>query len=162
MRDRRSAAEIAADRQASPAPGIKRELRWAAILSIGALLGHAVDAPDHLTEWWGFATFFVVVGAFQFFYGFGLLLQPWKYDDTGGLRAGAEQRGRSYYVLGLVLAIAVVVAYAITRTSGLPFLGPDAKAERLTLLSLIPVALDLPLIYCLAAAIHRTRQVGRP
>jgi len=134
----------------------KKLLRWAAILSIGALLGHGIDASDHLTEWWGFSAYFVTAGAFQFFYGFGLLLQPWRYDDTGGVRADADRYGRPYYVLGLVLTASIVVLYVITRTTGIPFFGPEAGAERVTILSLVPIALDLPLIYCLIELLRRT------
>jgi hypothetical protein len=135
----------------------KRLLRWAAILSICALVGHAVDAPDHLSEWWGFSAYFVTAGAFQFFYGFGLFLQPWKYDETGGLRKSPDRYGRPYYILGLALTLSIVVLYIITRTTGLPFFGPQAAAERVTPLSLVPIAIDLPLIYCLSSLLYRTR-----
>jgi hypothetical protein len=64
---------------------VKTYVRWAAVLSITALVGHAMDVKDHLTEWWGYSAYFVTAGAFQFFYGFGLLLQPWRYDDSGKL-----------------------------------------------------------------------------
>lgn len=142
-------------------PGVNNLLRWAAILSIGALLCHAIDAPDHLTEWWGFSAYFVTAGAFQFFYGFALLLKPWRYDDTGGLRDEADRFGRLYYVLGLVLTASIVVLYVITRTTGMPFLGPDAGAERVTILSLLPIAEDIPLMYCLAALLRRTGKSSR-
>lgn len=127
----------------------KRLLYWAAGLSIASLLAHAVDAPDHLTEWWGYATFFVMAGAFQFFYGFGLLLQPWRYDDTGDVRRDADRRGRPYYMLGIALTASVIVVYAVSRTTGMPFFGPDAAAEPVTVLSLVPIAESVPLLYCL-------------
>jgi hypothetical protein len=135
---------------------VKRLIRWTAILSIGAVVCHAIDTPDHLKEWWGFSAFFVTVAAFQFFYGFGLLLQPWKYDDAGNLREDAERRGRPYYVLGLVLSISIVVMYIITRTTGMPFFGQAAKAESVSVLSLVPFAENLPLIYCLVQLLRRT------
>jgi hypothetical protein len=144
--------------QLSATPDVKRLIRLTAILSIGALICHAIDTPDHLTEWWGFSAYFVTAGAFQFFYGFGLLLQPWRYDDTGGLRDNSDRFGRSYYVLGLVLTASIVVLYVITRTTGMPFFGPNAKAEPVTILSLVPIAEDLPLIYCLAQLLRRTNR----
>jgi hypothetical protein len=136
----------------------KRLLRWAAILAIGALVGHAVDTPDHLNEWWGYSAYFVTAGAFQFFYGFGLLLQPWRYDESGGLRTDADRYGRPYYILGLALTASIILLYIITRTTGMPFFGPQAAAERVTALSLVPIAIDLPLVYCLAALLYRTRR----
>ena len=69
---------------------IRSLIRWSMILSLGAIVGHAIDAPEHLTEWVGYSAYFVTAGAFQFFYGFGLLIQPWRYDDTGGLRDNAD------------------------------------------------------------------------
>ena len=141
-------------------PGVQRLLRLAAILSICALLAHSIDAPDHLTEWWGFAAFSVTAGAFQFFYGFLLLLRPWEYDEIGGVRANPDRYGLPSYILGLVLASSVVVLFVVTRTVGMPFLGPAAGVERVTLLSLVPIALDLPVIYCLGEALFRTRSVA--
>ena len=135
---------------------VKKLVRWAAFLSIGALVCHAIDVPDHLTEWWGFSAYFVTVGAFQFFYGFGLLLKPWRYDESGDMRINPDRYGRSYYVLGLVLSVSIIVLYIISRTSGMPFFGPDAKAQSFTILSLVPVVENLPLIYCLALILHRT------
>lgn len=128
----------------------KRLLYWAAGLSIGSVIAHAIDAPDHLTEWWGYSTFFITVAAFQFFYGFGLLLQPWRYDDTGAERTNSEGYGQPYYILGIVLTGSIIVVYIITRTAGMPFFGPGAVVERVTGLSLVPVAENIPLLYCLA------------
>jgi hypothetical protein len=134
----------------------RRLIKWAAFLSIGALVCHAIDTPDHLTEWWGFSAFFVTGAAFQFFYGFGLLLQPWRYDDTGELRENSNRYGRPYYIVGLVLAISIMFVYIITRTSGMPFFGEAAKAEPFTWLSVIPIIEDIPLTYCLFQLIRRT------
>lgn len=145
-------------KQTPGASNVKGLLRWAAVLSIAALLGHAVDAPDHLAEWWGFSTYFVTAGAFQFFYGFGLLLQPWRYDDTGGVRDEPDRFGRPYYVLGLVLTASIVVLYVITRTTGMPFFGPTAAARPVTALSLVPITVDVPLMYCLVELLRRTGQ----
>jgi len=143
--------------QETPArPDLERLLRWATILSIAAILGHAIDAPEHLTEWWGFSAYLVTAGAFQFFYGFGLLLKPWRYDETGGLREDGDRFGRPYYVLGLALTVSVVVVYVVSRTTGLPFFGPSAAAERFSVPGLVPVLLDLPLICCLAQLLRRT------
>lgn len=149
-------AEGGSEQQSASMRNSQRLLRWSAILSICALLGHAIDAPDHLTEWWGFSAYFVTAGAFQFFYGFGLLLRPWAYDDTGGPRSDPDRFGRPYYVLGLVLTASIVILYLITRTTGMPFFGPQARAERVTVLSLVPIAVDVPLIYCLAELLRRT------
>lgn len=135
---------------------VQHLVRWAAILSIGALICHAIDVPDHLTEWWGYSAYFVTAAAFQFFYGFGLFLQPWRYNETGDLRDNPDSFGRPYFILGLVLTASIVILYIITRTTGIPFLSPDAVVERFTVLSLVPIVEDVPLMYCLAELMRRT------
>jgi hypothetical protein len=134
----------------------RKVIYWAAGLSIFALVTHAIDAPDHLAEWWGYGTFFVIVAAFQFFFGFFLLVQPWRYDNEGNLRANAERYGRSYFILGAVLAFSIILLYAVTRTTGMPFLSPEALIEPVTPLSLLPVIESVPLFYCHVWLIYHT------
>jgi hypothetical protein len=138
-----------------------RLILWTAGLSIGALFAHAIDAPDHLREWWGYGAFFVIIAAFQFFYGFALLLQPWKYDDSGTLRQDGDSRGRPFFVLGTILTCLVIAVYIITRISGMPFFGPDAVREPVTLLSLVAPAECLPLLYCHVLLFYRTRRLTK-
>ena len=127
----------------------RRLLYWAAGLSIGILLAHVVDLPDHLTEWWGYASFYMATGTTQFLFGFLLLFRPWRYDDTGGERKNSEYFGRPYYMLGTVIAAVVILFYIVTRTYGMPFAGPGAGPEKLTPLSLVFLIDNLLLLYCL-------------
>ncbi len=126
-------------------------LYWTAGLSMFSLVAHAIDAPDHLSEWWGYGTFFVIIAAFQFFLGIAMLIRPWRYDDNGNLRGGSQDRfGKPYYNIGIALSAAIVAIYLITRTTGMPFLSSEASREPVTFLSLIPPAVNIPLIYCFA------------
>lgn len=134
----------------------RRLLKWAAALSCATILAHAIDTPDHLNEWWGYATFFVIVAAIQFFLGVVLFLRPWQLDEDGKMRRDADRFGRPYFFLGIVLAASVIVLYIVTRTTGMPFLT-DAVVEPLTPLSLVPVIENIPLLYCLVALVRRTR-----
>ncbi len=135
----------------------RRIVNWTAILSILALVAHAIDAPDHLTEWWGYGTFFVVIAAFQFFYGLALFLRPWRYDDDGNVRPNADRYGRPYFILGTILTASVIIIYIVTRATGMPFLGPDAIKEPVTPLSLVPPLECVPLLYCHILLLLRTR-----
>ncbi len=144
--------------QESTAAQDVRLIRWCAILCIGALVAHAIDVPDHLREWWGFSTFAVVVGAFQFFYAFLLLLQPWRYDESGGSRENALHFGRGNFMLGIVLAAAELAGYLVSRTIGLPFIGPQAVREPVTILSLLPPAEDAVLLALLVLLWRRARR----
>jgi hypothetical protein len=132
-------------------------VNWTAILSILALVAHAIDAPDHLTEWWGYGAFFVTIAAFQFFYGLALFLRPWRYDEDGNLRPNADHWGRPYFILGTVLTASVIIIYIATRTVGIPFFGPDAIAEPVTPLSLVPPLECVALLYFHIWLLYRTR-----
>lgn len=134
----------------------RRLLFWAAGLCVGALVAHAIDVPDHLKEWWGYAAFFVTIGSLQFFFSLILFIQPWRYDETGSLRTDRDRYGRPFFVIGIVMSAASIIVYIISRTSGLPFLG--GKIEPVTVLSLLPVVVNIPLIYFFALLIVRSRK----
>lgn len=155
-------AKYDSEKKTFPGSNVKTLRQWAAVLSIGTVVVHALDAQGHLTEWWGFAAYFITVAAFQFFYGFGLILRPWAYDDTGGLRENADRHGRPYYILGLALSGSIVLLYIMTRTTGMPFLGKGAGVQPVTILGLLPIVENLPLIYCLEELLRRTRNQPAP
>jgi hypothetical protein len=135
-------------------------LFWAAALSVFALVAHSIDAPDHLKEWWGYGTVFIMTAAFQFFYGIALFIQPWKYDEEGNLRPQGEAYGRKYYQIGIGLTTFGIVFYIISRTSGLPFLFVEAIREPVTLLSLISLVANMPLLVLLTVLVHRSAPVA--
>jgi hypothetical protein len=138
----------------------KHLLYWTSALSIFALPAHAIDISDHLTEWWGYGAFFVVMASFQFFYGVALFLRPWRFDYEGQIRTGGDRSGRPYFFIGAVLTSLVILVYIISRTTGLPFLSPGAVREPLTALSLVPPVECLPLLICHILLIQRTALTG--
>jgi hypothetical protein len=81
----------------------------AGLLSVEAAAIHAVVAPAHFAEWWGYGLFFALVAVAQV--AFVPLLarapRPWV------LQAG------------IWLNVVCVVMYLVTRTRGIP-LGPEA------------------------------------
>ncbi len=135
----------------------KKLIYWAAGLSAGAVFAHAIDLQEHLAEWWGYSTFYAVVASFQFFYGIGLLLQPWKYDESGGIRPNADSYGRPYYIPGIILAGGSAGLYVLTRLMGLPMLSPAAAAAPVTLLGLIPAVENLALLAVLITLYSRCK-----
>ena len=66
--------------------------------------------PEHLEEWWGYGAFFVVLAVVQGLYGFGLL----------------RRTSRPYLLLGVAGNLAVAILWLVTRTMGIPLLGPHA------------------------------------
>jgi len=129
----------------------------AAGLSIGAALVHGVVTPEHLSEWWGYGLFFIFAAMAQGLYGVVLLLQPWRYDETGGIREGGDRYAQTYYILGVVGNAAIVSLYIVSRTIGIPFFGPEAgKVEPVTPIGLMSKIIEVALIGCLTALIRQT------
>jgi len=82
----------------------------AAALSLLAAAIHLWVVPDHLEEWWGYGAFFVVLATAQGLYALGLLRWP----------------TRSIFLLGAAGNLAVAILWLVTRTTGVPLLGPHA------------------------------------
>lgn len=140
---------------------VKRLRYWAAGLSVGAGLVHGWVTPGHLSEWWGYGLFFLFAGLIQGGYGLLLLMRPWQYDETGGFRSSGDRLVRQYdrlaYQLGILGNAAVVALYVVTRTIGIPPLGPEAgEVEPVTLIDVVSKSLELALIACLILLVRHT------
>jgi hypothetical protein len=86
-------------------------LRAAASLSLLAAAMHLWAVPDHLEEWWGYGAFFVVLALAQGLYALGLVRWP---------------PSRAYFLVGVAGNLAVAILWLVTRTTGIPLLGPHA------------------------------------
>src|SRR5215216_7342782 len=88
----------------------------AAALSLLAGLIHLWVAPEHFEEWWGYGAFFLVAAAAQLLYAPLALRWP----------------SRTLLIVGIAGNLAIVALYLLTRTVGIPPLGPEAgKVEGL-------------------------------
>lgn len=85
-------------------------LRATAILSLLVAAMHLLVVPEHLEEWWGYRAFFLVLAAAQGLYGLGLLRRP----------------SRPLFLLGGAGNLAIAILWLVTRTTGIPLLGPHA------------------------------------
>lgn len=85
-------------------------VRCAALLTAGAALVHVGVAGQHFSEWWAAGLFFLVVAAAQI----GWALWVWSRPAT-----------RTILLAGAAGSVALVLLWAVSRTSGLPF-GPGA------------------------------------
>ena len=85
-------------------------LRAAAALSLLAAAIHLWVVPEHLEEWWGYGAFFAACALAQGLYALGLLRRP----------------SRPFLLLGVAGNLAVVILWLVTRTTGIPLLGPHA------------------------------------
>jgi manganese oxidase len=117
-----------------------RVFLYAAALSLIAAAIHAWAVPEHFEEWWGYGTFFLIAAAAQACYGLALLRWP----------------GRSLLLLGVVGNLSIISLWAVTRTVGIPFVGPHAgEVEQVGVLDLAATADELALVTVLLAPLLR-------
>jgi len=127
----------------------------AGALSLAAGFFHMMVTREYFIEWWGYGFFFIFAALAQLMYGLVLLLQPWKFDESGLSGETGTGYARPIFVAGLVGNLAIVVLYLITRSVGVP-LGPNAGTVlSITPLSAVSKAIELLLIGHLIALIRR-------
>jgi hypothetical protein len=120
-------------------------LYLAVVLSYVAALIHYYVMPPHFEEWWGYGTFFLVVGAFQGLYALVLLQWP----------------GPSLFFCGIVANLGVVALWLVTRTVGIPFFGPHAgEVEAFGVADLAATTVELALSVALVALWRSARQAA--
>jgi hypothetical protein len=117
---------------------------------------------QHSRERWGYAAFFLVAAALQGFYGLLLFGQPWRYDACGGYDPEhGERAARAMYLAGVAGNALLVLLYAITRTLGVPLLGPEANAlESVDLVGVVTKLTELSCVGCLVALLRLDRRPG--
>ncbi|HEX4698726.1 MAG TPA: hypothetical protein VH857_05105 [Actinomycetes bacterium] len=127
---------------------------WAGFASLGAGLIHLAVVQEHFDEWWLYGTFFLAVGVAQIIWAVVALAKdnpPWR-------------------LLTAWCNVAIVVLWAVTRTTGLP-IGPEpGQAEAVGRADVLCGVLELVVfgaliaVPWLAARDERTagrRRVGR-
>lgn len=128
----------------------------AALFSLAAATIHGIAMPEHFEEWVGYGLFFLFASLGQGIYGIMLL---GRYGQTSGVRKPALADRPYFNTIGIVLNVAIVVLYAVTRTVGIPFFGPEAgEVESVTPLSAASKVAEVALIACLLW-LSRSRRV---
>ncbi len=101
---------------------------------------HLWVVPEHLEEWWGYGAFFLVCALAQGLYALGLLRRP----------------SRPFLLLGVAGNLAVVILWLVTRTTGIPLLGPHAgETEGVGMLDLACTLAEVCVIVALGALATR-------
>jgi hypothetical protein len=121
-------------------------MRAAPTLAAAAAVIHAVEAPRHFAEWWGYGVFFLIATLAQAV--LALLL----------LRFGRlTPRARAALIAaGIAGNLAVIGLFAVTRTVGIPLAGPSAgELEPITRSGLAATLIELVLVGVLVL-VHRT------
>jgi hypothetical protein len=105
------------------------------VLSLVAALVHLAATPEHLSEWWGYGSFFLVAALAQGVYAVALLRRP----------------SRRMMLAGILGNSAIVLLYLATRTLGVPPVGPEAgEVEAVGALDACATVSEVVLIEALA------------
>ena len=120
-------------------------LSVAATASVLAGIIHYMVLPAHLAEWWVYGASFTLLGMFE------LVWAALVY--TG--------RDRAVLLIGLLVNLAVLVLWAVTRTTGLPF-GPEpGKAEAVGISDLLGGAAEAMTVLAVLYAFARSKRSHR-
>lgn len=125
-------------------------------MSIAAGGVHAGAAPSHFAEWWGYGLFFLFATAFQVVFGLALLTNAIDEEHWGSDWRLARHR---LYGIGILLNAAIILLWTVTRTVGIPLLGPEAgEVEPVGTADSVSKILELILITLLV--LLRRRKLG--
>jgi hypothetical protein len=129
-----------------PAPRADNQLEAtvlvASVLTFVSSVIHAAETSSHLDEYWLFGLLFAVSACLQALW----TASVWR-----------EPLNRRVLVLGALLNIGLIVAWAISRTTGLPF-GPDAgKPEAVGVIDVISKMDELAAVILVSIVFWRLR-----
>ncbi|MHB1262286.1 MAG: hypothetical protein ACYC2H_11290 [Thermoplasmatota archaeon] len=138
--------------------GDRALVRAAAAMSLLAAAVHAGLIGEHLREWWGYGAFFVLASLAQGTYGLILLALPARPNwDVLAWRAWR----RRLYLAGAAGNAAVIGLYVVSRTLGVPFVGPaEGEVEPVGALDLATKATEALLVGSLLLLRWRVAREG--
>jgi hypothetical protein len=111
-----------------------------ALVSLGAAGIHFAVLGSHFEEWWGYGVFFAIVASLQALWALPMVYSP----------------GRSLYWAGAVTNAAIIGAWAITRTAGIPIGPSEGEVENAGFIDLLSVGFQaLIVVVCVAMATQR-------
>ncbi len=116
--------------------------RWilypAAAFSLLAALIHLLLTPEYFEEWWAYGAFFLTAAVVQGAYGVALTRRP----------------GQPLLLAGVGGNLALVAVYLVTRTVGIPFIGPRAgEVEKIGVLDLGATASEVAVVLALGVVL---------
>jgi hypothetical protein len=129
---------------------VDRFLWLASGISVAVGIVHLLVSPEYFGEWWGYGFFFIYAGLIQIAYALAIFVQPSLQDPADAAPNGPHSVMPAVYRGGAVGNLAIIALYIVTRTVGIPFLGPDAGAvEPVTLVSVMATGAELILVIVL-------------
>lgn len=117
---------------------------------------HGGVTPDHFAEWWGYGLFFTFAGTAQVLFGLALLTDAINPKDTG---PDWRRWMRWAYWAGIVGNVLIIGLYLVTRTVGIPLLGPEAgQVEDVDPIDIVSKATEAALIVTLVVLLWQDRR----
>ena len=111
-----------------------------ALLSLGAASIHFAVLGSHFQEWWGYGLFFAVVASLQALWALPMVHSPSRWLYWAGAAGNA----------------AVIAAWAVTRTVGIPIGPSSGEVEKVGFIDLLSVGFQaLIVVVCVAMASQR-------
>lgn len=127
--------------------------RWTGGFSIAAGAVHGTVAPEHFAQWWGYGLFFLAAATAQIVYGLALIVGVVDPD-----RPLTVAERRVFYGLGVGGNVGIMALYVVTRTVGIPFLGPEAGVvEGVGALDVVSKIYEAVVVVMLLLLLARTR-----
>ena len=118
--------------------------RIAGALSLLAAFAHGGLTSAHFAEWWGYGVFFLAATVCQAVLGLALLMDAFE----------EESYQRAVAWAGVVGNTLVVAMYILTRTVGVPFVGPLAgKIEPIDAIGVATLVLEVGIVLLLIACL---------
>ncbi len=119
----------------------------AVVLSVLVGLIHMVMTPVYFAQWLGYGAFFFFAATAYFAYAALLAVNP---------------PNRLLFWAGILASAATIGLWAVTRTVGIPFFGPDAgQVEPVGVPDMISKIAELALIVHLAVLLRRFPQLEK-
>lgn len=142
----------------APLP-ISRHDRAAGILMVLGGGIHGALTPDHFGKWWGYGLFFLTAAIAQLVLGIALLTNAVNERDFG---AGWLRMRAGMYAAGAVGNAMLIGTYVVSRTTGVPWFGPEAgEVERVGAIDVVTKLVEVVAIGFFVALWRSTRSVER-
>jgi len=122
-----------------------------------------VVGPGYLSLWWGYGFFFICAGVAQIAYALAIFVQPRMFPVAESSENELYAVMPAVCLAGAAGNAAIIALYAVTRTAGVPSVGPAANiALPLTPVSVVTTAAELIGVGILLSLARRsTRSDGR-
>lgn len=134
----------------------RRLENWAAGLNLLAGAGHFGVTADHFEQWWGYGLFFVASGTAQVVLALALWTRAVNPTDSGP----SWRRLKAWmYGLGAGGNAAIIVLYLVTRTVGIPNVGPEGgEVEAVALYDVVVTLGEAVAVVLLLILLRRIRR----